>query len=111
LCYDVKPKEHDVEDDNGYYGSCCSTRVSTLVEDMKSNTNALHDFGALFLWDVRLGKDHGEISVMNLELHVMPCVEEDSVIVSLISHGGIGACVDARAKDLVFEDSKPRKNT
>jgi hypothetical protein len=74
----VNPREeHDVGDDDGYYGSCCSTRVSTLVEDMESGANALHDFGALFLWDVRLGKDHGETSLMSLELGVMPCLEED----------------------------------
>jgi hypothetical protein len=59
----INPREeHDVGGDDGYYGSCCSTRVSTLVEDMESGANALHDFGALFFWDVRLGKDHGEMS-------------------------------------------------
>jgi hypothetical protein len=48
-------KEHDVEHDDGYYGYCCSARISTLVEEMESGVNALHDFGALFLWDVRQG--------------------------------------------------------
>lgn len=37
------------EDNDGYFGSCCSTRVSTLVEDMENGANTLHDFGALFL--------------------------------------------------------------
>lgn len=35
-------------------------------------------------------------------------MQEDSIIVSLMFYVGIGACVDARAKDLVFEDSNPR---
>jgi hypothetical protein len=75
---------------------------------MESGANTLHDFGALFFWDVRLGKDHGEISLMSLELGVMPCLEEDLVIVFLMFHGGLGACVDARVEDLGFEDSNPR---
>jgi hypothetical protein len=50
----VNPREeHDIEYGDGYYGSCCSTRVSTLVEDMSNGANALHDIGSLFLWDVR----------------------------------------------------------
>jgi hypothetical protein len=53
-------KEHDIGDDDGYCGSCCSTRVSTLVEDRESGDNTLHDFGAFFLCDVRLEQDHGE---------------------------------------------------
>jgi hypothetical protein len=58
---------------------------------MENGSNALHDFGALFFWDVRLGKDHGDTSLMSLELGVLPCLEEDSVIVSLMFHGGLGA--------------------
>jgi hypothetical protein len=46
--------EHNVEDHDGYYGSCCCVGVSTLVENMESEANALLDVGALFLWDVRL---------------------------------------------------------
>ena len=34
----------------------------------------------------------------------MPYLEEDSIIVSLRFHGGLGACVDARVEDLRFED-------
>jgi hypothetical protein len=56
---------------------------------------------------VRLGKDHGEMILMTLELGVMPCLEEDSIIVSLMFHGGLGTCVDGRVEDLGFEDSKP----
>jgi hypothetical protein len=44
---------------------------------------------------------------MSLELGVMPCLEEDLVIVSLMFHGGLGACVDARVEDLGFEGLKP----
>jgi hypothetical protein len=62
----------------------------------------------LFFWDVMLGKDHGEISLMSFELGVMPFLEEDLVIVSLMFHGGLGACVDARVEGLGFEDSNPR---
>jgi hypothetical protein len=51
--------EHDIEDVDGSYASCCSIMVSILLEDMESGANALHDFGALFFWDVRLGQDHG----------------------------------------------------
>jgi hypothetical protein len=39
---------------------------------------------------------------MSLELGVMPCLEEDLVIVFLMLHGGLGACVDTRLEDLGF---------
>jgi hypothetical protein len=95
-------EEHDIEDYDGYYGSCCSIRVSTLVVDMESGANTLHDFEALFLCDVRLRQDYGEISFINLELGLMPCLEEDSIIVSLMLHGGLGASVDARVENIGF---------
>jgi hypothetical protein len=45
----VNPREeHGVEVDDDCYDSCCSTRVSTLVEDIKSGVIALHGFGVLF---------------------------------------------------------------
>jgi hypothetical protein len=56
-------------------------------------------------------QDHGEPSLMRLELGMMPCLEEDSVIVSLISHRGLGACVDERVEGLGFEDSNPRMDS
>jgi hypothetical protein len=35
----INPREeHDVGGDDGSCGFCCSTRVSTLVEDMESAT-------------------------------------------------------------------------
>jgi hypothetical protein len=75
----------------------------TLVEDMREELT-LDDFVALFLCDAwRL-----EPSLMSLELGVMPCLEEDLVIVFLMFHGGLGVCVDARVEDLGFEDSNPR---
>jgi hypothetical protein len=45
---------------------------------------------------------------MSLDFGVMPCLEEDSIIESLMFHGGIGACVDARVEFLGSEDSNPR---
>jgi hypothetical protein len=75
---------------------------------MKSGANALHDCGTFFLWDVRLGKDHREMSLASLEFGVMPCLKEDSVIVSLMFHGGFGACDDARVENPGFEDSNCR---
>lgn len=51
------------------------------MEDIESGANALHDFGALFLWDVRLWKDHREIILMSLDLSVKPCLEEDCIVV------------------------------
>jgi len=103
------PREkHEIKDDDGYYGSCCRNRVSTLVKDMESGANALHNFGALLLWDVKLGKEHGETSLLNLELKVMTCSEEDTINVSLMFHGALDACVDARVEDLGFEDSNRR---
>jgi hypothetical protein len=57
-------EEHDVGDDDYYYGSYCSARVSTLVENMENGSNTLHDYGALFLWDARLGKYNGYMSLM-----------------------------------------------
>jgi hypothetical protein len=100
-------EEHDVGDD-GSYGSCCNTSIFTLVEEMKSGANGLHDCGTFFLWDVRLGQDRGEMSLTSLELGVMPCLEEDSGIVSLMFHGGFGACDDARVEDPGFEGSNHR---
>jgi hypothetical protein len=38
----------------------------------------------------------------------MPCLGEDSVIVSLMFYGVLGACVDARVENPRFEDSNPR---
>jgi hypothetical protein len=55
----VNPREeHDIEGDDGFScGSCCITRVFTLVEDMESGVKALDDLVALFLCDAwRLGK-------------------------------------------------------
>jgi hypothetical protein len=86
----VNPREeHDVEDVVSCYASCCTTRIFIVVEDMESGTNTLYGFGTLFVWDVKLGKDHG-------------------VIVFLMLHGGLGACHDARMEDLGFEDSNQR---
>jgi hypothetical protein len=106
LC-DAKVCSYDVGGDNGSYGSLCSSKVSTLVEDMESGANALHGFGALF-WDVRLGQDHREISLMSLEIGVRPWVEEDLVFEFSTFHGGLGACDDGREEDLGFEDSNLR---
>lgn len=48
-------EEHDVKDDDGYNGSCCGIdKASTLVKSMESGTNTLLDYGALFLWDLKL---------------------------------------------------------
>jgi hypothetical protein len=52
---------------------------------------------------VRLGQDHGEKSLMRLELGVTTCLEEDSIIVYVMFHGGLNACVDARVEGLGFE--------
>jgi hypothetical protein len=103
-------EEHEVGGDDGLScGSYHSARVFTLVEDIESRANALHYFVALFLLDAwRLWKDHQEPNVMSLELGVMPYLEEDSFIVFLMFHGGLGACVDARVEDLGFKESNPR---
>jgi hypothetical protein len=45
---------------------------------------------------------------MCFELGVMHFLEEDLIIVFLMFHGGLGACVDARVEDLGFGDSNPR---
>lgn len=41
-------EEHDVEENEDYYCSCCSDRVFTLVKDTESGADALHDFETLF---------------------------------------------------------------
>jgi hypothetical protein len=95
----INPKEeHNVGGDDGSCGSCCSTRVSTLLKDMESGANTLHGFGDLFFWDVRLGKDHGKMSLMIFEVGVMPYLEEESIFVSLMLYGGLSPCVDSRVK-------------
>jgi hypothetical protein len=45
----VNPREHEVGDDDYYYGSCCSASISTPVEDMETGANALHNFVSLLL--------------------------------------------------------------
>jgi hypothetical protein len=40
----------------------------------------------------------------SLELGVMPCLEEELIIVFFMFHGGHGAWVDARVEDLWFDD-------
>ena len=95
----AKPREeHDVGDDDSYYGSYCRVRVSNLVEE--SGANALNDFGSLFLLKVKLRQDDREISLTSLELGVMPCLEDNSIIVALRFHGVLCTCVDARVEDL-----------
>ena len=49
-------EKHYVRDDDGSYGSYCRDRVSTLLDDLESGANSLHDCGVLFLWDTSLGK-------------------------------------------------------
>jgi hypothetical protein len=56
--YDINgnPREkHDVDDDDGSYGSFCNTEVYALVEDMDNGANTFYDFGYLFFWYVSLG--------------------------------------------------------
>ena len=38
----VNPKQEYTILDDGYYVSCCNTKVSTLVEDMESRFNTLY---------------------------------------------------------------------
>jgi hypothetical protein len=77
----VNPREeHDVDDGGGYYVSCCSTNASILVKCMESGVISLYDFGALFFWDVKIGKTHG-------------------VIIFLKIHGGISTCDDVRVEE------------
>lgn len=63
----------------------------------------------MFLCDAwRLGQDHGEPSWTSFEIGAMPCLEYNLFIVSLMFHGGIGSCVNARVEDLRFGNSNPR---
>jgi hypothetical protein len=59
---------------------------------MKIRANTLDDIAA---W-----KNHGEPSLMSLESGVIPYFEEDMVIVLLMFHRGLGACVDPRVEGL-----------
>lgn len=81
---------------------------STIVDDMEIGANTLHDIGALFLWDVRLGKNHGEMSFDESQAWCDALLGRVLVIVAFMFHGGVGACVDARVDDPGFEDSNPR---
>jgi len=47
-------------------------------------------------------------NLMSLVLCVMPCLEQDLVIVSLMFHGDLSASVDVRVEDLGFGDSNHR---
>jgi hypothetical protein len=59
---------------------------------MKRRANALDDISSLFMCDAwRLGKYHGEPSLMSLELGVIPFLERDILIVLLMFHGGPSA--------------------
>jgi hypothetical protein len=78
-------------------------------DDFFGRANVLDDIATLCLCDAwRLGKDHGEPSWMNLELGVIPCLEEDLFIGPLMFHGGLGVYIDARVEGLGFEESNPR---
>ena len=37
-------EEHDLKDDDSSYASYCNTKVISLVEDIESGANSLHDF-------------------------------------------------------------------
>jgi len=52
---------------------------------MESGVNDLHVFGALLLWDVKLGKNH-------------------VVLIFWMIHGGANGCDDARVEELGFMD-------
>ena len=84
----ANPREQYTISDDGYYVSCCNTKVSTLVEDTESRFNTFYVFGSLFLWHVRLGKYH-------------------RVTVLLMLHGSLDSCDDVRVEELVFEYSNP----
>ena len=45
----VNPIEEYTIVDDGYYVSCCNTKVSTLVEDMNSRFNTLYVFWIFIL--------------------------------------------------------------
>ena len=45
----VNPREDYTIVDDGYYLSCCNTKVSTLVEDMESRFNTLYVFWIFIL--------------------------------------------------------------
>jgi hypothetical protein len=78
---------------------------------MKRIDNALYDISSLFMCDAwRLGKYHGEPSLMSLDLGVIPFLERDILIVLLMFHGGPSACFRARVEDLGFDESKPSIN-
>ena len=50
----VNPREEYTIADDGYYVSCCNTKVSTLVEDMESIFNTFYVF---WIFIVMVGKD------------------------------------------------------
>ena len=50
----VNPREEYTIIDDGYYVSCCNTKVSTLVEDMESIFNTFYVF---WIFIVMVGKD------------------------------------------------------
>jgi hypothetical protein len=90
----VNPREeYDIGDNDGSCCYYCSTRVSIVVEDMENGANSLHDLVVLLLCDAwRPKKDHRAPSLTSLELKVMLCLEEDSVIVFLMFHGSQCLC-------------------
>jgi hypothetical protein len=76
---------------------------------MRERTSTIDEIATLFLCDAwSLGQYHGKPSLMSLDPGEMPCLEEDSIIVFLMFHGGLGACFDVIVEQLGFEDSNPR---
>ena len=64
--------------------------------------------GALILWDINLGYDHGESRLMSIELGVVPWSEHKLVILYLMFHDGIDSSVGhVRVEYIDFEDSHP----
>ena len=52
----VNPREEYTIADDGYYVSCCNTKVSTLVEDMESRFNTLYVYWIFILMVCKASK-------------------------------------------------------
>lgn len=80
--------------DDDYDGSFCSTRFSSVLENMENGDNSINYFKTMFLWHMRLQKDHGEMELMILEHGMIFFLDYILVIMSLMMfHGSFSVYV------------------
>ena len=87
--------------ENEYYdGPWCRDRILFPSRWHENGANTFYAIGALILWDINLGYDHGEMRWMSIDHSVVPWLALKLVILSLMFHDGLHANASARVEDI-----------